>query len=142
MLNLGALHLALASCCCVVVGAVAATGSDHHRNAAGAALQSVLSAATDADRAAAWVLDSASGRATKLTGAGGCLKLATDMCKPCPASEANDCERVTAQCNDLFCSPLCLTTAWDCTVKATGAMAAAITAPEKAVRARPAPVAQ
>jgi hypothetical protein len=75
-------------------------------------------------------------RFASLPGAGDCLGLAKSMCKPCPAPEQNSCDAVTKSCNDLFCSPLCLKNAWNCTITVDASQKAfvdAVTDKEKKV---------
>ena len=79
-------------------------------------------------------------RFAALSGAKQCLGLSADMCKPCPAPEQNNCEVVAKQCDDLFCSPLCLKLAWSCEVTIDSAAAdlvQAITEREKNVGLQP-----
>ena len=55
-------------------------------------------------------------QATGLNGTGNCMGLKKKMCRPCSGLEYNDCSRVEKQCDNLFCSPMCLQLAWQCDV--------------------------
>ena len=58
-----------------------------------------------------------------IKGGGDCLGLVRKNCAPCPPPEMNTagaaggCDLIDAQCDNLFCDPLCLNRVIDCTVK-------------------------
>ena len=58
-----------------------------------------------------------------IKGGGDCLGLVRKNCAPCPPPEMNTagaaggCELIDAQCDNLFCDPLCLNKIIDCSIK-------------------------